>query len=286
MWLGTVQPYFEAGRYRRRSPRETARASIAYTLGFVSFVLVLTILTAETATDPDTWPIAVPMAVVVGKSLIELLLRRTPAPFEFVEDPFTHRQSWGTLRSSRWQIAQLPAVEQPTTPPRTVVQPSRWRLLVTSPIVGAVTPLGGRFLGLFLGLGVAVFAFGGSERISLLLCAIGVTSAVLFGLPAVMINQVPIEYQFYDDQLVCYDQWLGAAQWRLRYANVEQVRVVQTVTDRLGSTATLIIETTDDHPARIRSVRQYEAVGELLDPETRPVDSDRLADALVSRLET
>ncbi len=101
-----------------------------------------------------------------------------------------------------------------------------------------------------------------------------------------MINRVPIEYRFYDDQLVCYDRWLGTAQWRLRYANVEQVRVVQTLTDRLGSTATLVIETTDDHPARIRSVRQYEAVGELLDPETRPVDSDRLADALVYRLET
>lgn len=260
--LITVQSYFNDQRYRRTPPTETAGPPLAYVFGIASLVLLLADLTDHPLNL--SWLTSFPVVIVTGKTVLELLTRcRNRSRFEQIStdtDPFTVERSFRQRMSPKQLTAELPSVSRPNTWPQLTVRPTRLGIFAASPFVGLEHRVFGTWFGLLFAFTTVIVILGGSWSFALILGGIALVGLILCGLLILYPRNATLEYELYDDQLVCYDRWLQEPQWKLPYAEIERVSITRSrVGQRLGY-STVIIETNDGMSARLSYVSDWEEV--------------------------
>ncbi|WP_459890046.1 PH domain-containing protein [Halostagnicola bangensis] len=82
----------------------------------------------------------------------------------------------------------------------------------------------------------------------------------LCGLAISYPRNATLEYEFYDDRLVCYDRWLQQPQWELPYAEIDQVSITHSRVGQLVGYSTVSIGTSDGMPAKLPYLSDGEEV--------------------------
>ncbi|MGQ3411211.1 hypothetical protein ACT4ML_02980 [Natrinema sp. LN54] len=80
-----------------------------------------------------------------------------------------------------------------------------------------------------------------------------------------MPRHATLVYEFYDDQLVCYDFRLEEPVWRLAYEDMTAVSLERGLDARIGGYGRVVVETDDGPPARLSYLRDYETVSDRLE---------------------
>lgn len=260
--LITIRPYFDERRYRRTTPPETAAPSLAYVFGVASLVVVLADLTDHPLNL--SWLMSFPIAIVTGKIVLELLTRcRNRFRFEQIStdtDPFTLDRSFRQRISPKQLTAELPSVSRPDTWPQLTVQPTRLGIIVESPFVGLENRVFGTWFGLLFAFAIAIVILGGSWSFALILGGTAWGGLTLCGLAISYPRNATLEYEFYDDRLVCYDRWLQQPQWELPYAEIDQVSSTHSRVGQLVGYSTVSIGTSDGMPAKLPYLSDGEEV--------------------------
>lgn len=260
--LITARPYFDERRYRWTTPTATVGPPLAYVFGIASLVVMMADLTDHPLNL--SWLASFPVAIAIGKTILELLTRcRNRARFEQIStdsDIFSFERSFRQQMSPKQLTAELPSVSRPETWPQLTVRPSRLGIIVTSPFVGLRHHAFGTWFGFLFVCATATVILGGSWSFALILGSIALGGLIVCGLVISYPQNATLEYEFYDDQLVCYDRWLQEPQWKLPYAEIEQVSITRSrIGHRLGY-STVSIETSDDMPAKLPYLSDGEEV--------------------------
>lgn len=71
-----------------------------------------------------------------------------------------------------------------------------------------------------------------------------------------------LQYELYDDRIVCYDWWQEEPVWALDYGAVTGVSHEQGIAGRIGGYGTVVLETDEDPPARLLYLPAHERVAE------------------------
>lgn len=251
--LITVRSYFDERRYRQVSPAETAAPPLAYVFGIASLILLLADLTDHPLNI--SWLTAYPVTIATGKVFLELLVRcRNRDRFEQISsdtDPFTIERSFRQRMSPKQLTTELHSISRPNTWPQLTVHPSRLGIITASPFVGLEHRVFGTWFGLLFAFATVIVILGGSWSFALTLGGIAFIGLTLCGLAISYPRNVTLNYEFYDDQLVCYDRWLQEPQWKLAYAEIEQISITQSRVGQFVGYSTVFIETSDGMPARL-----------------------------------
>jgi membrane protein YdbS with pleckstrin-like domain len=273
-----------AGGYESRTPSECVHA-LTMNMFVVSSGLFLVAGDVQT---PE--PVVLALTAVSVKTALELSSRGYvwPRPTRRVEqDPstFVPEQSLAEVfspfsRAPRF-VATPERVAAPETAPRAVVRPSVLGLVARAPSQGARTIQGTRALGgLVAALAIQVLWIvlsPGDWRVALLLMLVAVVFfggiITLSGLGRTVTRHGTVEFRFHNEQLVCHDGLTDEPQWTLPYEDIESVTQRQRLTDRLVSTGTVRIETSNGATAVLFALRNPETVCAALDT---PTDLSRL----------
>lgn len=277
--LLTAHVYFEEKRYDRTVPELSDRSGFAIGVGVTTLVAVLLAVDVYVAQPAlEVWPPVLSYGLVGGKIGLDILFRCRDRdllePLEDGVDPFEFQADTVEallLRTPGMKAAELPRVDRPARRPHTTVRPNRWRLLRASPVLGLLVS-GHPALLVLLGLGIYFVAAGFSLVLPLLIFCTVAVFAVGPVVASVLPRHATLAYEFYDDQLVCYDRWLDEPVWNLPYADVTGVSVERGLDARIGGYGTVVVETADDRTARLSYLRDYRAIADRL---KRVVDDGR-----------
>ncbi|AGB17676.1 hypothetical protein Halru_3110 [Halovivax ruber XH-70] len=262
-----ARAYFRTNQFERESPESAAAASSAYTVGILVLVgLVVSVSLSGSASDPA--PLAVLYAIVGGKLALVALVhtrrwrwfrRTTETPIEYEQAFFAGLSRQGGLT----EIGAVPSVPHPGATPQTTVRPSISSIVAASPFRGLLGIHAS--LSVFVSTGFALlFVVDGRPIASTGSLTVGF---LLVTLPALIVSlprHGSLEYECYDDQLVCYDRWLGEPVWQLPYDTIESVSVDRGFAARIAGYGTVRVETLDDRLAELAYLREYRGVADAI----------------------
>lgn len=258
-----VREYLRTERYRHIPPEAAVRPAVAFAVG-ASTLAALSVVVNE----PPLGQRPALLALVTAKACVEVWFRcRARDVFDQLDghiDPFEFEPSRSEILSLGRYAVDLPAVPGASDPVKTA-HPARLTLLLAAPGVGAVFSPRLTQFGLATALFGTVLVVLGAPISGLLAVGAGLAFVLVPGLFVSVLRDFPLEYQFYDDRLVCHDRWLDTAQWSLAYDQIERVDTTRSPTQRLTGSGTLVLETDDGSPAHIRSIDAYREVSETLD---------------------
>lgn len=275
----TTAVYFIEQQYRDCGPTIVLSTSAAYTLGALAVAIPFLVGTLSMEAVGKLGL----LAFVGGKTGAELLVRRRKQATRHINaDPFDYDPGRRELLSGTRPVASLPPVSAPDAAPITVLRPDRLTLFVHSPIRGVTDWVFGihlatltAFFGVLAAASPVFFELSWPVAVGFFLLAVvlWVVLSTLVGLVHLFGRYGSIEYQFYDDQLVCYDRVLSTAQWSLSYDEIEDWTLNQRFTDRLLSTATIHIEAAGDETTRLVALPEPEITRRLFDEAADPISA-------------
>lgn len=271
----TTWHYVREQRYEDAGP--VGGAGLATCLGVFGLAGVL-LLTAEASLVSEIGALPVGLAYVTVGGKVALSLRfqcRQGGRFERLggdADPFdvqTTTTSVGPVRLPGSAIAELPRVEDTATAPQTTVRPSRSSVLRASPILGIGDSRVGEAPIVYLALATLFAVAGVDPVLTVLTAGLAGASAVLPALVIHLPRHASVAYGFHDDRLVCRDRWTSEPVWSLSYDDIESVDVERGIAGRVGDYGTVVVETADDRPARLRFLRRHGDVTKRLEAAVR-----------------
>ncbi|WP_408960630.1 DUF6498-containing protein [Natrinema sp. 74] len=269
--LLTAKAYFDEKRYDRVVAETAARSGVTTGAGVTGLVVVLLAVDSSTTGSVlAAWPLVLSSVIVGVKTGMELVFRcrnrdRVECPEDGI-DPFEFQPDTADvlfLRTSGMKAAELPRVKRPTTWPQTTSRPRLLRLLRASPLLGLGTSRDGAEI-VFIGLGILFGIVDLPLVFPLTMFGIAIVTAVIPVLFFVLPRHATLEYEFYDDRLVCHDYWLDEPVWNLLYDEMTAVSVERGLGAKVGGYGTVVIETTDNRPARLSYLEDYQEVVDYL----------------------
>ncbi|SEQ97015.1 DUF6498-containing protein [Natrinema salaciae] len=268
--LLTAKVYFDEQRYERAPAKQAFQSWFRTGAGVTGLVVLLWLRDGSGAGSVlAAWPVGLSYILIVGKIAMTLFFRcRDRDRFELPEydvSPFEDQSGGGDpFRTAGVTAVTLPRVERPATQPRATARPSIWRILGLSPILGLFMSRTGDAIVFLL---FAIFTI--VADVPLVLTLIVLTIALVFAVVPVLVFTLPrhatLTYEFYGDQLVCYDHWLEEPVWQLASEDIRAVSHERGIDAWIGGYGTVVIETDDGPPARLSYLRDYDKVTDRLE---------------------
>lgn len=254
--------HFDQKRDQELPPTASARSAAWLPLAVVGLVGVLFLREQNTAQPLlVTWPEPASYAIVGAKLLIATAAWQYRGRLIKQIDDDTDLYDLPPNLLETLQVTTLPSVERPQTAPKTTASPGVRRLVGNAPVHGlAVSNTGAELV--FVGFAVIAVVLLQSVRLLALnlgiLAVIGVVTATVYVIP----RHATVQYELYDDRIVCYDWWQAEPVWALDYDAITDVSQEQGIAGRVGGYGTVVLETDEEPSARLLHLPAYEAVAE------------------------
>lgn len=261
--------YVQQQQYVHSSPERLMDVPAWYFVLFCAgCTLVLTNINAADASLSDSrlrfFVVAGLLAWIVIRLYLYWHQGRLSDPLDQAVDPFSYQQQHPSDAFNA--EATLPTVDHPSDRPQYTFQPNpQFSIsLVPSTVSRAISRLAlfGPLFFAVVGLLFLIVSFATSDTNFLFVAAVAFAGAYfIIPVPAMiheLLTNCTLQYECYEDRLVCYDHWLGQSQWELRYDAITQISVQKSWMSDLLGYGNLQLETKEGQAAELAYLTEYE----------------------------